>query len=94
MLSWQTLLRGLAILAFYGFSFWRIVKSNRGNRVIACGSLALMVMVGLTVLVRIPKVPDWMLGSVGLLLLLLCLLTMAFLLQQGYQAIRRRWKSN
>jgi hypothetical protein len=54
-----------------------------------------MVMVGLTVLIKIPDVPDWVLGSVGLLLFLLCLLTMGFLLQQGYRAIRRRlWKSN
>jgi hypothetical protein len=71
------------VLASYGFSFWRIVKSNRGNKVIECGSLALLVMVGLTVLIKIPHVPDWVLGSVGLLLFLLCLATMGFLFQQG-----------
>ena len=83
------------MLAFYGVCFWRIVKSNRGNNVIECGSLALMVMVGLTVLIKIPNVPDWVLGSIGLLLLLLCLLTIGFLFQQGYRAIRRKlWKSD
>jgi hypothetical protein len=54
------------------------------------GSLALLVFVALAVLIKFPKTPDWVLGSVGMLLLLLCLLTMAFLFQQGYRGIRRR----
>lgn len=94
-MSWQNLLRGLMLLLFYGFSFWRIVKSNKGNRVIECGSLALMCMAVLLVLAKVPNIPDWMPGAVGLLLLLLCLATMGFLVQQGYRAIKRRlWKSN
>jgi hypothetical protein len=92
-MSWQNLLRGLVILLFYGFSSWRIAKSNSGNRVIECGSLALFCMAVLLVLAKVPNIPDWMPGAVGLLLLLLCLATMGFLVQQGCRAIKRRfWK--
>jgi len=92
--TWQTLLRALAVSAFYGFSFWRIVKSNRGNKVIESGSLALMVVVVLAVLMKIPNMPDWVLASIGLLLFLLCLLTMGFLFQQGFRAFRRRFRKS
>ena len=85
-MNWQNLLRALMLFLFYGFSFWRITKSNKGNRVIECGSLALMCMVVLMVLTKVSIVPDWMPGAVGLLLLLLCLATIGFLVQQGYRA--------
>jgi hypothetical protein len=41
-------------------------------------------------LMKFTNLPDWVLPSLGLLLFLLCLLTMVFLLLQGVQAIRRR----
>jgi len=41
-------------------------------------------------LMRLPNLSDWVLPSLGLLLFLLCLLTMVFLLLQGVQAIRHR----
>jgi hypothetical protein len=41
-------------------------------------------------LMKLKSVPDWVLPSLGLLLFLLCLLTMFFLLLQGVQAIRHR----
>jgi hypothetical protein len=40
-------------------------------------------------LIKVPSLPDWVLPSLGLLLFLLCLLTMFFLLVQGVQAIRQ-----
>ena len=41
-------------------------------------------------LMKFTNLPDWVLPSLGLLLLLLCLLTMFFLVLQGVQAIRHR----
>jgi hypothetical protein len=40
--------------------------------------------------IRLPSLPDWVLPSLGVLLFLLCLLTIFFLLVQGVQAIRHR----
>ncbi len=88
--SWLTAARGIGIVALYVWSLWRLFRTSSGNRVIQSGSLALLVFVALAVLIKFPKTPDWVLGSVGMLLLLLCLLTMAFLFQQGYRGIRRR----
>jgi hypothetical protein len=80
----------LLVAAVYGLSLWRIIKGNRGNRVIECGSIALMVLFLMMLLMKLPNVPDWVPPSLGLLLLLLCLLTIFFLLLQGFQAIRHR----
>jgi hypothetical protein len=41
-------------------------------------------------LMTLTNVPDWVLPSLGLLLFLLCLLTMFFLLLQAVQAIQHR----
>ncbi len=76
--------------AVYCLSLWRTIKGNRGNRVIECGSIALILLFFMMLLVKLPNVPDWVLLSLGLLLLLLCLLTIFFLLLQGIQAIRHR----
>ena len=81
---------GLGLIVFYGFGFWRIFKGNPGNKVIECGSITLMVFVVMLVLFKVPNFPVWVLASLGLLLFLLCLLTMVFLAQQGYRAMRRR----
>lgn len=80
----------LGLVLFYGFSFWRIFKGNPGNRVIECGSITLMVFVVMLVLFKVPDFPVWALAWLGLLLFLLCLLTMFFLVQQGYRALHRR----
>jgi hypothetical protein len=80
----------LVVAVVYWLSLWRIIKMNRGNRVIECGSIALMLFFLMMLLMKFKSVPDWLLPSLGALLLLLCLLTMFFLLVQGVQAIRHR----
>lgn len=80
----------LMVAAVYWLSLWRIIKGNRGNRVIECGSITLMLFFLMMLLMKLTNVPDWLLPSLGLLLLLLCLLTMFFLLLQAVQAIRHR----
>jgi hypothetical protein len=66
------------------------LKRDPGSKVIRCGSIALMVFVVMLALVRIPTIPSWVLEGLGMLLLFLCILTMFFLAQQGYHALRRR----
>jgi len=80
----------LVVAAFYWLSLWRIIKGNRGNRVIECGSIALMLLFFMMLLMKLTSVPEWVLPSLGLLLLVLCLLTMLFLVLQGVHAIRHR----
>ena len=80
----------LVVAVVYWLSLWRIIKGNRGNRVIECGSITLMLFFLMMLLVKVTNVPDWVLSSLGLLLFLLCLLTMFFLLLQAVQAIRHR----
>jgi hypothetical protein len=36
-----------------------------GNRLVRCGIIALVVCAALAVLMKLPSVPDWVLGSVG-----------------------------
>jgi hypothetical protein len=88
--SWQTSVRGIAVLALYLYTFWSIFKTHRGNNVVRCGVIALVVAAALIVLMRFPSVPGWLLGATGVLLLSLCLLTIGFLFQQALRAIGRR----
>src|SRR5215469_733091 len=80
----------LVVTALYWLSLWRVFKGNRGNRVIECGSITLMLFFLISVVRKLRNVPEWVIPSLGLLLFLLCLLTMVFLLLQGVQAIRHR----
>jgi hypothetical protein len=80
----------LIVAVVYWLSLWRIIQGNRGNRVIECGGITLMLFFLMMLLMKLSNVPDWVLPSLGLLLLLLCLLTMFFLLLQAVQAIRHR----
>jgi len=78
------------VAVVYWLSLWRIIKGNRENRVIECGSITLMLFFLMMLLMKLTSVPDWVLPSLGLLLFLLCVLTMFFLLLQAVQAIRHR----
>jgi hypothetical protein len=78
------------LLLAYGYSFWCVFKRNPGNRVIACGTITLMVFVVALALFKIPHFPIWIVASLFFLVFLLGLLTMGFLIQQGYRALRQR----
>jgi hypothetical protein len=86
----RSVLSLLAVAGIYGLTLWRNIKDNRGNRVIECGSIALIVFFLLMVLMKFPTLPDWVLASLGSRLLLLCVLTMLFLLLQGVHVLRNR----
>jgi len=84
--------RGIALFLLYAFLFWRLFKDNRGNRVIQCGSITLMLFLVMLALTRIPNLPVDYVAWLGPALFLLCMLTMFFLFQQGYRALRKRFK--
>ena len=81
---------GTGLILAYGFYAWRIFKSNRGDRFIESGSVTLMVFVVVLASRRIPHVPDWVSNSLVLLLGIATFLSIFFMLQQGYGALRRR----
>jgi hypothetical protein len=65
-------------------------KDDPGSKVVTCGG---MFVAGCVLLVKLAddrRVPTWVLESFGVLLFVLLLLTMFFLAQQGYRALRRR----
>lgn len=80
----------LVVATVYWIMLWRLVKDNRGNRVIQCGSIALMVFFVLLVLMKFTTQPDWALHYLGLLLFALCLATLWFVLLRVVHALRRR----
>jgi hypothetical protein len=86
-----TALRDIGLFLFYGWLFWRTFKNSKGNRVIQCGTIAVMLFFVILALLRIPNVPFdyvwWLFPAV----FSLCMLTMFFLFQQGYRALRNRW---
>jgi hypothetical protein len=84
--------RGIGLFFLYAFVFWRTFKDNPGNRVIQCGSITLMLFLVMVALTQIPHVPFDYVAWLGPALFLLCMLTMFFLFQQGYRALRRRFK--
>jgi hypothetical protein len=86
--------RGIGLFFFYAFILWGTFKNNPGNRVIQCGSITLMLFLVMLALTRIPKFPIDYVAWLGPALFLLCMLTMFFLFQQGYCAVRRRFKGH
>ena len=76
---------------FYAFALWRIVATNRGNRVIECGVMSLVLVFAEAIAAK-SNAPDWVLESLGvllLLLLLMCFLTVRLFARECYQGIRR-----
>lgn len=86
--------RSIALFFLCAFIFWRTFKDNPGNRVIQCGSITLMLFLVMLALTQIPHVPVDYVAWLGLALFLLCILTMFFLFQQGYRALRKRFKGS
>jgi hypothetical protein len=77
-----------SLLPFYAFALWRIVATNRGNRVIHCGVISLALVFAEGIAAK-SNAPDWVLGSLVVLLLLMCFLTVGLFARECYQGIRR-----
>ena len=87
-----TVARSIGLFLFYAIMFWRLFRDNREDRVIQCGSITLMLFLLMLALTRIPNIPIDYVAWLWPALLLLCMLTMFFLFQQGYRALRKRLK--
>ena len=68
-------------------------KDGPGSKVITYGGTFVVGCLLLAKLAQDPRIPTWVFESCGVLLLVLLLLTMFFLAQQGYRALRRRKSS-
>jgi hypothetical protein len=85
----ETLFVFLGYVAF----FWRTFKSNPGNRLVECGSMTLIAFFAFLAVASLSqpgKVPDWLILSWLILVLLLCISTLLFLAQRIHHAIQRR----
>jgi len=74
----------------YGVSFWRIFKSNPGDKFIQSASVTVMVLAVTIAAMRIHYFPDWVLTSLEVLLYLLTFISIFFMFRDGYRALRRR----
>ena len=82
---------GAGLILAYSLYAWRIFKSNHGDRFMESGSVTVMIFSVVLAARRIPHVPDWVFNSLLLLLGIATFLSLFFMLQQDYRALRRRW---
>jgi hypothetical protein len=84
----QDIARGLIVLTIYAVGFWRLYKANGRNKVVECGliSILLVFVVGFA---SKANAPDWMVVSLGILLLLMCFLTVGLFARECYISLRR-----
>jgi hypothetical protein len=88
----QSVIRTIALGGMYAFVFWRLAKREK-NKVIEFGGLALGSVFVLAAAIKIPGLPDWILGGLVFLFFLLSFLMMFFLVRQGLDALRNRKRS-
>lgn len=79
----------LAIL-YWGLLFWRTFRRNRGNLVIECGIVTIMIFLAMAFLSRIINFPDWAFGSLLATVFLLCLITLFFFFLEIFRSLRKR----
>lgn len=84
------MLNATGIAGLYGVFFWRTFKKNPGNRFVESSMITLMVLIVLIPLAKLPSIPDWLLFSWLLLVVLLCFSSLFFLFQRAVRALRRR----
>jgi len=86
----RTILTSAGLILAYGISFWRIFRSNSGDKFIECSSITVMAFVVTMAAWRIPHFPDWAKDFLMVLVYGLTLFSVFFGLQQVYRALRRR----
>ena len=89
---WRTsahFLERMLVFALYAMFFWRTFKSNPGNRLVECGSLALIVFLVLIPLSSAGGPPNWLFGAWLILVIFLCFATLFFLFQRMFRALTR-----
>lgn len=82
--------RIVLLCVVYAYTLWRLFKDNPENRLIRCGVITITLLLVMGALAN-SKVPLEYWSWLGPALFLLCLLTIFFLFQRMYRAIRRRF---
>jgi Na+/melibiose symporter-like transporter len=84
---------GVLIFLGYGLFYWRIFRSNPGNRLIECGSITLIVFLPFMAMIgsNDGDAPGWLFGASLILIVLLCFATLFFLFQRVFRALVRRF---
>jgi hypothetical protein len=85
------ILASIGVVLAYGLSLWRIFSRSRGDKFMEFACITVMLFVVVLRLLKIPAFPAWILQSVEVLLGLLSFVTVFFMFQQLYRAVRRRW---
>jgi hypothetical protein len=80
----------VGLILAYGLALWRIFRRSRGDKFMEFACITTMLFVVTLRLLKIPNFPAWVLESLELLLALLAFVTVFFMLQQAYRALRRR----
>ena len=81
---------GVSLVLIYGLYAWRLFKNNPGDKFVENGSVTLFVFILVLASFRIPHVPGWVSGSLIFLLCITTFLSLFFMFQYGYRALRGR----
>jgi hypothetical protein len=84
------ILGALGLGLAYGLCFWRIFRTNRGDKFIECACITGVLFFAGFACYRIPNFPSWIVFSLMMLSGLMSFVSIFFMLQQGYRAIRSR----
>jgi hypothetical protein len=81
---------GVSLVLIYGLYAWRLFKNNPGDKFVESGSVTLFVFILVLASFRVPHVPGWVSGSLIFLLCITTFLSLFFMFQYGYFALRER----
>src|ERR1700730_16507145 len=76
------------LILAYGISLWRIFKSSPGDKFMEFACITVMLFIVILRLLKIPNFPTWVSEPLEVLLGLLAFVTVFFMFQQGYRALR------
>lgn len=88
--SWRAILLGTIVFVMYASFIWRRMREYQGDRFIEFGSLAILCLLLSVWLKRLPGIPDWIFGSMTVLMYFLCVAALIYMFQQIYRAIRKK----
>jgi hypothetical protein len=87
------IISGFGVTVGYFIYFWRVLRSNPGNKLVECGTITLAVFFAMVPFSRIPgftdHIPAWIFLPYILLVVLLCFTTLFFLAQRVWRAVIR-----
>ncbi len=80
----------VGLVLAYCIPFWRIFKSNPGDRFLQCASMTVMATLGTMVVYRTRLFPEWTVGFLMALVYILTTVSIFLMCQQGYRALRKK----